>query len=67
MFIYSHRTNIIQRIKLPKNMLYITVLLHINVVTLTMKYVKVSSNVTMKNVFVKDTTDYTHYIFETSL
>jgi len=33
-------------------MLYITVLLDITVATLTMKYVKVSSNVTTKIVFV---------------
>jgi len=41
-------------------MLYLTVLLHITVVTLTMKYVNVSSNVTTKYVFVRDTTDYTY-------
>lgn len=64
MFVITHRTNI-QRIKLPKNMLCIPVSLHIIVVTLTMKYVNVSSNVTTKYV-VKDTTNYTYYIFKTS-
>jgi len=39
-------------------MLYIKVLLHIIVVTLTTKYVNVSSNVTTKYVFVKYTTNY---------
>jgi hypothetical protein len=62
MFTISHRTSITQRIQLPKNMLYAPVLLHIIVVTPTTKYVNVSSSVTMKYVFVKDTTDYTCYI-----
>jgi len=32
-----------------------------------MKYVNVSSNVTTKFVFLKDTTDYTYYISKMSL
>jgi hypothetical protein len=47
-------------------MLCIPVSLHITVVTLTTKYVNLSSNVTTKYVVVKDTTNYTYYIFKTS-